>query len=373
MINRESNYELLRIISMFLIVLYHVIFHGNILAHTTGTLQILFEFVLLSTLIHVNVFILIMGYFQSKAKFKIKKVISILLQVWFYNILVNGLLKCFNIVEYTNIEFLNAISPFNLNSYWFVYCYLIMYMLSPFINVIIEKADRITLKKVIILLICVFGIIPYATFGLAWGYNIYSIEQFILIYFIGAYIRKYDIDKKIMSNISLYQKRLACIGIFISGLVLNFVLYLAKMYMLTIDSNTLQFLGNGIGRLINSYSNPILILQSIAIFILFGTFSFKSKIINYISGLTLGVYLIHDGWYARYSIYKLLKIDTGNMIYGRFQIIKVIVIAIFIFVVGLIVEFMRQMLSKLICKVKIIEKTNNRFVNIVEKIIEVKK
>jgi len=178
---RESNFELLRILSMFLIVLYHVIFHGNIIKFTTGSLQAMFEFIKFFTMIHVNCFILIMGYFQSKSEFKIKKVYSILFQVWFYNILLNSLLNGFGIVEYTNIEFINAISPFNLNSYWFVYCYLIMYILSPFVNKVIEKTDRITLKKLIILLISIFSIVPYITMGLAWKYNMYSIEQFIEI------------------------------------------------------------------------------------------------------------------------------------------------------------------------------------------------
>ena len=224
---RESNFELLRIISMFLIVLYHVIFHGNVIKNTTGSLQVIFELIKFFTMIHVNCFILIMGYFQSKSEVKIKKVFSILFQVWFYNILVNGLLKGFKIVEYTNIQFINAISPFNLNSYWFVYCYLIMYILSPFINKVIKRTDRVTLKKLIILLITIFGIIPYVTMGLAWKHNMYSVEQFVLIYFIGAYIRKYELDKSLLSSINKTQKRVVCLGTFFLGVLINFILCVA--------------------------------------------------------------------------------------------------------------------------------------------------
>lgn len=370
--NRESNYELLRIIAMFLIVLYHVIFHGNVIKYTTGMLQEIFEFIKLFTMIHVNIFILIMGYFQSKSKFNIRKIISILFQVWFYNILVNGLLKYFNVVEYTKIEFINAISPFNLNSYWFVYCYLIMYMLTPFVNKVIDTIDRVTFKKIVILLICIFGVIPYATFGLAWGYNIYSIEQFILMYFIGAYIRKYELDKIMFSSVNKTQKRALCIGIFTAGLLINFVLCLAQKRLTEIDSNTFRFIAQNIRNLISSYSNPILIVQSIAMFVLFGTFSFKSKWVNYISSLILGVYLIHDGWYARYSIYRLFKIDTGIMLYGKIQVIRVIVLAIIIFVVGLIVEMIRQGIIKVIYKIKGIKNLDNKFVNYIENLIELK-
>ena len=62
---RDSNYELLRIVSMFLIVLYHTIFHGNVLKNTTGVLNFTFTCITILTFIHVNCFIIIMGYYQS--------------------------------------------------------------------------------------------------------------------------------------------------------------------------------------------------------------------------------------------------------------------------------------------------------------------
>lgn len=369
---RESSFELLRIISMFLIVLYHVIFHGNVIENTTGSLQVMFEFIKFFTMIHVNCFILIMGYFQSKSEFKLKKVFAILFQVWFYNILVNCLLKGFGIAVYTNIGFINEISPFNLNSYWFVYCYLIMYILSPYINKVIEKADRIILKKLIIMLIIIFGIVPYLTMGLAWKYNMYSIEQFILMYFIGAYIRKYELEKKWLSKTNKIQKRIVCISVFFVGLLINFSLCMTQKELCAIDSNILNFVGKSIGDFINSYSSPILVLQSIAVFVLFSTFSFKSKIINYISNLVLGVYLIHDGGYARCTIYGFIGIDKGELIFGRSQIVKVIIVAIIIFLTGLIVEMIRKHLNKLLCKIKFVQKTNDKLLSAVEKLIEIK-
>lgn len=78
---RNSSYELLRIISMFLIVLYHTILYGNVIKNTTGTLQTIFEIIKIFAFIHVNCFIIIMGYFQSKSKVDIKKIISMIFQI----------------------------------------------------------------------------------------------------------------------------------------------------------------------------------------------------------------------------------------------------------------------------------------------------
>ena len=69
---RNSNYELMRIVSMFLIVLYHVIYHGQVLqnCHNEGA-KIILELLEFFTLVHVNSFILVSGYFQSTSRFKL--------------------------------------------------------------------------------------------------------------------------------------------------------------------------------------------------------------------------------------------------------------------------------------------------------------
>ena len=63
---RNSNYELMRIISMLFIVLWHVILHGNISSNCAndGILAI-FDVMLLFIIVHVNSFVLLTGYFQS--------------------------------------------------------------------------------------------------------------------------------------------------------------------------------------------------------------------------------------------------------------------------------------------------------------------
>ena len=75
--------------------------------------------------VHVNLFMLITGYYQSKSEFKLKKVISFLLQIAFYNLIINSIFKVFGLVEYTNVEFLKQIAFYNSYSYWFFSCYII--------------------------------------------------------------------------------------------------------------------------------------------------------------------------------------------------------------------------------------------------------
>lgn len=70
---RESNFELLRIISMFLIILWHTIIFGNGLNSTQQDVSFVFRFLICICVMHVSLFVLLTGYFQINSKFKLKK------------------------------------------------------------------------------------------------------------------------------------------------------------------------------------------------------------------------------------------------------------------------------------------------------------
>lgn len=369
---RDSNYELLRIVSMIFIIIWHIIFHGDLLWNTIGVSKFVLDFVLIFVVFHVNSFVLIMGYYQSQTKFKLKKLIALLLEVAFYNFVINFILKETNLISYTNIEYINQISFYNLTAFWFFSCYIITYLLSPFLNKIIDKFDKTTLKKLIITLLIAFCLIPFFTGNLMYYSDGYGVAHFILLYFIGAYINKYDINKTLFSDKNITQKRCILLVIFFASLLFNFSLSYLQKYMVSLDSNILRDIANKFGECILRYNNPLVMIQSVSIFILFGTFKFKSKIINKVSSLTFGIYLIHENHYIRANIYKWIGLDTGSIIYGKSIILKVIILAILIFVVCAIIEWLRQLLFKFISKLKIMKKIDNKFMTWLSNLIEVK-
>ena len=100
---RKSNFELMRIISMFFIIVCHVIDSGNLINNCrNSTLIIIFEMFMFLTRVHVNSFMLLSGYFQSKSKFKIKKLFKMILQVWFYLIIFFLIALKFNLIKEIN-------------------------------------------------------------------------------------------------------------------------------------------------------------------------------------------------------------------------------------------------------------------------------
>ena len=85
---RKSNFELLRIICMIMVVLLHSIGHSGIIYNTNIDSFNFIIFMILESIsiVSVNVYILISGYFGISSNFKLDRIIRIYKQVLFYSI-----------------------------------------------------------------------------------------------------------------------------------------------------------------------------------------------------------------------------------------------------------------------------------------------
>lgn len=365
---RNSNYELMRIISMFMIVVYHIIMHGHVINNYQNEgAALLTKFIFFITVVHVNSFILVSGYFQSASKFKQSKLWAIINQSLFYRIVIMSILILFNVISLNRIEVFKEISIIDTTEYWFIKTYIFLYCLTPFINKFIETLSKKNHQKLLMLLLVLFSIIPTITGGWTFDNNGYTLYNFVFLYLIGAYLRKYPLKEmyifKPMSK-RLYQ--IFMIMVFISTCILNFVLtnYIDKI------SNVNSILGelnNYIGRASTAYSNPFVIIQTIAYFEFFGTLNIKSKVINKIASLTLGVYMIHDNSFIRANVYNWLKINNGPVYSYKF-IIYIFIIAVVIYVACSLIEYLRKLLFSFIYKLKISEKVRNKYYQTINEI-----
>jgi surface polysaccharide O-acyltransferase-like enzyme len=202
---RLSNFELMRIVSMFFIVIWHVIMHGKMFTNTSSeSIKNILKLIQYIIIIHVNSFVLLSGYFQSNSKFKIGKLLDLVMQVLFYITLILivgnfiGLpIYCTNFVRLYNY-YLSCI-----DGYWFINYYLIVYIFSDYINKFISSLNYKEYKKFLIIGFVIFSIIPFGCGGKILnniGYNFYS---FIYLYILGAFLRIYPINEcKKMKNIS---------------------------------------------------------------------------------------------------------------------------------------------------------------------------
>lgn len=365
---RNSNFELLRIISMFFIVLGHTILHGNINYNIQNeSIRVIFDILSMIVIVHVNSYILVTGYFQSTSSFKQSKLWQIIAQCLFYRIVIVGIMYFFNIKDFSNMEIARAIFPLNIREYWFIGNYLILYCVSPFINKLIEVLNKKEYQKLLITLTVIFSLIPYITGNSAVVNDGYTLYNFVYLYLIGAYIRIYPIEKSyFFKRYSKQLLKIIYLSMFMICVLANYCIF--KTSSLLINDNTIfKPLAVWFNTMTYAYSNPIIIIQTIFYFAYFGIHNIKSSFINKWSALTLGVYLIHDNSHVRYLLYKWLKIDAGPIKSYTF-ILYTLLIAIGIFLVCSIIELIRQLFFKIARKTCIYKNIRKRYYEIIENI-----
>lgn len=322
---RNSSFELLRIISMIMIVFHHIAMHGNFMyTPATPLLSLLWiKFITLGGKIGVNIFIFISGYFMAGKVgklFDLRKTLKLILQICFYSIIFY-LIFNFSTLRTTPPDFLfgllkNAF-PITNNLWWFSSTYFVFFLVSPFLNIFVRSINRDIHRYLLILLFVMFCIIPTVTNS---SYQGNYLTWFIFLYFVAAYIRLYNPLEK------LTAKHYLLISIILYGI--TFVAYLAITFF-NIKTNSLTALTERF-----YYENNIFILFiSLSIFMLFRKINIRnSKPINLVASLTFGVYLIHDNDFFREFMWsKIFRIsamqDSYLFILYTFGVVAAIFIA----------------------------------------------
>ena len=330
---RNSNLELMRIISMFFIVLGHVILFGKLLETENKTILLIYYFIEFILIIHVNSYVLVTGYFQSKSKFKLKKIWSIISSSWFYRVIIMTIFLSLGLISIGIGQIIKDIFPISIDNYWFIKVYIILYLFSPFFNKLINNLNKDEFLKLLILGFIIFCVTPYITNNEFFENSGYTLYNFVYLYFLGAYLNRYPLNKsKYFKRLEKRKFRNIMLLIFFCCVVLNFILFYVAQCLIPTNNSIANYLCSMILNNKIAYSNPIIVIETIAYFQVFLTFELKSKIINRISALTLGIYFIHENNYVREKLYNWLGVINGN--HNSFAFIGyVFIVAILIFVV----------------------------------------
>lgn len=353
--NRKSNIELLRIVSMLLIISFHYVYKSgytyNIFSINTFIVKIFYFFGELG----VNIFFLISGYFMIKGKFSIKKLICILLEAEFYNLFCAILGIKLSIYTLNGLrDYILLLFPTILGQYWFITVYVLVYIFSPYINILISNLSKKEHKKIILLFLLIWSIIP-SFFGIFFNSTetllYYSrFVWFIVMYFVGAYIRIYGIKKLKKSSV-----KFACISFTLMVLSILFF-YKFRNIFLKIGLSEIAYFW--------SPNNILMFILSISLFQIFLEIEIKSNVvINKLASTTLGIYMLHDGILNTYLWHEVFK----NKVHleSRYSIVYILLSTIIIFVIGAVIDIVRQFIEKNTIKKffdsKLYNKISNQF------------
>ena len=336
---RIIGLDLLRIIAMLMIVTMHYLGNGNFLnSEENGNFNIIANIMESLSIVAVNCFVLITGCFLANSIFSWKKVFKLWGETLFYSISIYLVLIITGVHEFSIKEAVKSFLPVITREYWFINVYLLMYILSPFLNILINHLKKEELKRLIIILLFAFCIMPSClpgsmNFDTTGGYGII---WFIVIYMVAAWIRLYDINIK-----SLKIKR-------------KYYLLFYLVLSLIIASLRITFKVN-----IMYNSNFILVFfASIFLFLYFKDLKIRleriSNIIVYISSLTFGVYLIHtQKILSEFVLYNQI-LHTKMWLNSWFGLFISVFLIIGSFIIYLLIESFRQ---------KILIYIKNKFLN----------
>ena len=292
---RSSNIELLRILTIFGVVVLH--YNGNVALglvnpgtvnhHLLLTLEILF-------ICAVNLFVLISGYFLCQTQKRSGlKALELVVQV-----------MAFGVAKYMVSVVLGRapLSLFTLivsavpNNYY-VTLYLAVYLLSPYVNILLKKLSDRQFTVLLVLYGTLFAIWPtvldmvYAVTGFNFnglyptnsgGSQFgYSFLNFLLMYLLGAFLRRCKPGKG-------FYDLLGAAGCFA-------VLILWQLYYPSVA---------------RAYCNPFVIGLAVFVFRLFLRVRCSSRLVNTLAKGAFTCFLLHDFFLPHIGIEKVVN---GNV------------------------------------------------------------
>lgn len=316
---RNSSIELLRIIAMLDIVMFHYLSRNcNLYAVENSRIaedvnlwkEMIFQYI---GYLGVPCFMFISGYYGIK--FKWGRFGGIVEQCFFYGI-----------VSFIGLWFINGNRPpfyelLAINNYWFMVAYLMVMLISPALNSMIGSLDSKQLLLVILSLYAVDfgGVISSHSVGGGFA-------TLMMIYLVARWMRLYLPEQ-------LKKHSVWCFLI----LILIQVSLVSVCYL---------FQHIGIKVIIGSYDNIVNILIVGFLVITIEKYHVHNKYINYVALSTLSVYLLSESGWGQ-IFFNDLYIAWGN----AFQVLPYLLSSVIVFAVIIVIDKIRILIRTSILKV----------------------
>lgn len=341
---RQSNFELLRIICMLMLVAHHCCVHGGILQTDSPNKYFALIFLPVGKICFVA-FLTLSMYFLCEKQFKAERFIKTWLEVFFYSI--TFCVLSFIFVPRSTISMIqggvSALLPISGNSHGFASTYLLFYLLLPFVKKSVDGLEQKPLKFLIVILFYAQILEQIIMKFTRWVMPIYSLPTlFLFFYTFLLYLKRYSI--RVLENK------------FFTGMIV--ILVWAFVYV----TNYMAFKnGNRYLTFLNSFtvdeSSLLYVIAGIALFFFFKEINIpQSKLINKIATCTFGVLLIHDHQFFRYALWQKI-VKTQEWYYSDKYILYFVLVTLCVFITCSVFDFLRQItIEKLIMKSKLVNK-----------------
>ena len=334
---RNYGIDLLKIVSMLMVIILHILGHGGMLKKVPF-LSAKYEMLWLleiSCFCAVNCYALASGYVGCCSRYRYSNLILLWLRVLFYTIIITTIFFMVLPSMNTSETWVNAFFPVSMVQYWYFSAYVLLFFFIPFLNIVIKTLSKKQMEISLGFLFVLFSVLPSIfkkdIFIIVKGY---SGLWLIFLYLVGGYLRKYHPLKKI-EKVSLISRYL--------GLI--FLTWLVKFCEEFFTQRSFS------DDYLVTYNSLTIAISSVFLLCFFERLKLSLKVIKVIkifAPAVFSVYLIHVHpliW--KYVWHNAFLFLTDYPL--PLMLISIIVIACIVFLVCCIIDFIREILFKQLC------------------------
>ncbi|WP_418210485.1 acyltransferase [Bacteroides zhangwenhongii] len=316
LLQRNSSMELLRIVSMLFIMGLHFLmvfdfprYEDSIKAPLNTFVYFLLESL---TIIAVNVFVMLSGWFGIKPKKK--SFCSLCFEVAFYGIMLFIIEVFLHNGQNITIKGIKHLLLGGPDDFWFVKAYILLYCLTPVLNTFVQNTSRDTFKKVLVAFFVFQSIYGWFLLATRWFAGGYSTISFIGLYLLARYM-------------SIYKPKFVQFRLSVDVLIFICLILLSTFWSFVFCRHNI-FLYD----LAFVYTSPMVILSAAYLIIIFSKISFRSRFINWVAMSAFAVYLFHYNPLI-YNYYCDLAIWCDNRGTIKVLFFPMAIVLVFVFVV----------------------------------------
>lgn len=213
--SRNDGIDILRVIAMFYVIILHTLGGGGVLSTAEpGSSQYIAAWGLeIFAYGAVDIFALISGYVsytEHEKKVNPSNYIVLWCQAVALGLGATLLFKLFHPELVTQQDFIDMCLPITNDLYWYLTAYTGLFILMPLLNAGLRKCSVHSAKKLFLALITAFSVYDFThqRFLLNNGYSAFWI---VILYLLGAIIKKCDIGKRL----KVWHTFLAIIALFL--------------------------------------------------------------------------------------------------------------------------------------------------------------
>lgn len=294
MSNRIYGIDWCKVIAMLMICSLHYIGHGGVISSKNDIIASgggAFKSFAIGA---VNLYMLATGYLMYGKTFKIKRIVRIWTETFFYSVLMGGIV-IFLTRQWGLRDIVKSCLPVISIEYWYITAYIVLLLFSPALNITVSGLDKKNAYGLLGLIVVFFSLWKsiFPNNGLLeTGYlQGYGIVWMMCMYLFGAIIKKYP---------PYISKKNLIFGIYLVCSMLIFCVSMLGRNMHILDD----------GNKVFDYNHIFVLCGSVSLFLILlhipNNNSLVSTKISTISNHTLAVYLIQEQFRLKDILWTLI-------------------------------------------------------------------